>query len=148
MSAPGLPYMAEPWFALLGRAAAGATRAAVAKRLGLSAATVSQVLNGSGLYGSGAAATDRIAQRVLDTFGAWPCPFLADRPAGGDVISAECCRSRAHREAPASSPRDVAYWRACQACPNRERSAPFEPRPFKARGAHPSRHHPPQEVTA
>ncbi|HEX7865979.1 MAG TPA: hypothetical protein VF555_13590 [Variovorax sp.] len=63
------PYMGEAWFALLRNACAGQRRSEVAARLRLSAAAVSQVLNGSGKYGAGKASTDRIARRVLDTFG-------------------------------------------------------------------------------
>lgn len=62
-------YMSEPWFALLRNACAERKRSEVAAQLHLSPAAVSQVLNGSGKYGAGKARTDRIARRVLDTFG-------------------------------------------------------------------------------
>ncbi len=65
-------YMKGAWFALLHDACIGRRRSEIAARLHLSAAAVSQVLNGSGKYGAGKASTDRIARRVLDTFGAHP----------------------------------------------------------------------------
>jgi len=70
MTGTPLSYMGEAWFALLRDACAGQRRSEVAAQLRLSAAAVSQVLNGSGKYGAGKASTDRIARRVLDTFGA------------------------------------------------------------------------------
>ena len=62
-------YMKEGWFALLRDACIGRRRSEIAARLHLSAAAISQVLNGSGKYGAGKTSTDRIARRVLDTFG-------------------------------------------------------------------------------
>lgn len=63
------PYMQEAWFALLRQACDGRSRSKVAAQLHISPAAVSQVLNASGKYGAGKARTDRIARRVLDTFG-------------------------------------------------------------------------------
>jgi hypothetical protein len=63
------PYMHEAWFALLQQACDGRQRCEVAAQLHISPAAVSQVLNASGKYGAGKARTDRIARRVLDTFG-------------------------------------------------------------------------------
>jgi predicted transcriptional regulator len=61
--------MQEAWFALLRQACDGRSRSEVAAQLHISPAAVSQVLNASGKYGAGKARTDRIARRVLDTFG-------------------------------------------------------------------------------
>jgi predicted transcriptional regulator len=61
--------MQEAWFALLRQACDGHSRSEVAAQLHISPAAVSQVLNASGKYGAGKARTDRIARRVLDTFG-------------------------------------------------------------------------------
>ncbi|WP_198085793.1 hypothetical protein [Variovorax sp. E3] len=62
-------YMSQAWFALLRDACTGRPRSEVAAQLHISPAAVSQVLNASGKYGAGKARTDRIARRVLDTFG-------------------------------------------------------------------------------
>ncbi|MDH0420765.1 hypothetical protein N7405_15385, partial [Delftia tsuruhatensis] len=66
---PKLAYQSEPWFALLDERTRqpGAVRAHIAQRLGISRSALSQVLNGSGAYGSGAASTARIADRVQHT---------------------------------------------------------------------------------
>lgn len=133
-------YQQEHWFTLL-RArvdAEGATQSGVAKQLGISSPTLSQVLNGTGAYGSGLASTERIADRVLHTFGRYPCPHLSEE-AGGEqrVITAEQCRAFAHRPAPTGSPRDMQHWQACRACPHREASAPPVPRAVHHRKAPP-----------
>jgi transcriptional regulator with XRE-family HTH domain len=120
------PYMSAPWFALLqGRTGKGAVRAQVAKQLGISAAALSQVLNGSGAYGSGAASTSRIAERVVHTFGRYVCPHLSQEAGGEEVeITADQCKGFAHRPAPTGSPRDMQHWQACRQCRHREASAP------------------------
>lgn len=129
MMAPA--YQREPWFALLDERARqpGAVRAHIAQRLGISRSALSQVLNGSGAYGSGAASTARIADRVQHTFGCYACPHLTAE-SGGDahVITAEQCRAFAHRPAPTASPRDMQHWQACRQCPHREASAPPAPK--------------------
>jgi hypothetical protein len=114
----------------------GAVRAQVARQLGISAAALSQVLNGSGCYGDGTAKTDRIADKVVHTFGRYSCPHLTAESGGDDqVITAEQCRSYAHREAPTSSPREMQHWQACRQCKHRDASAPPVARPLKARGS-------------
>lgn len=133
MSAPD--YMSEPWFALLRDACERLdSNVLVAGALGVSAPLVGQVLNGSGAYGRGEASTRRIAERVLNTYGNWPCPYLTDGEPVEHVISAEQCRGYAHRDAPTRSPRDLAHWRACQSCPRKERTAPPAPRVVVPRG--------------
>lgn len=122
-----LPYQATPWFALLSERAGrpGAVRAHIARQLGISPAALSQVLNGSGAYGSGAASTARIAERVVRTFGGYACPHLSAE-AGGEPrqVTVEQCRAFAHRPAPTASPRDMQHWQACRQCPRRDTSAP------------------------
>lgn len=126
------PYMSEPWFAMLTEAIAASDQSAVARQLARSPSLVNQVIKGGGAYGTGAASTDKFAQRVLDTFGNWPCPYLGD--GGADrVISSTQCRTYAHRDAPTGSPRDLAHWRACRTCPNKARSAPPAHRPVVPR---------------
>ncbi|TXI20192.1 MAG: hypothetical protein E6Q67_09530 [Roseateles sp.] len=133
------PYMTEPWFAMLKAAVAASDQSAAARALGVSPASVNQVVRGKGNYGNGKASTAGIAQRVLDTFGQWACPFLSDGGAER-CISAAQCRDYAHRDAPTSSPRDLAHWRSCQTCPNKKRSAPPVHRPVVPRKA--SEHNP------
>lgn len=131
-------YMHEPWFALLQERAQreDSVRAQIARQLGISAAALSQVLNGSGCYGNGTAKTDRIADKVVHTFGRYSCPHLTAESAGYDqVITAEQCRAFAHRDAPISSPRDMQHWQACRQCKHRDASAPPVARALKTRGS-------------
>lgn len=121
MTAPA--YQQEPWFGLLRAAVQRSTQRKVAQQLAVAESLVNQVLRGTGEYGKGTASTRRFAQRVNDAFGKWECPYLSDAEAPRE-ISAEQCRSFAHREAPTGSPRDLAHWRACRACPQKEHSAP------------------------
>lgn len=129
-------YQSEQWFSLLEAAASRTSQLLVAAELGVSQGTVSQVLRGTGLYGTGKASTVHIARRVLDTYSHWECPFLSDDEPR-TVTSAEC-RAFAHRPAPTSSPRNLAHWRACQQCPMKARSAPPVARPHKPRPRHPA----------
>lgn len=121
-------YQAEPWFTLLVAASKAHQRKVVATMLGVSAATVSQVLNASGKYGRGGASTQRVADKVLHTFGRYECPHLTAE-AGGESqqISADECRTYAHRPAPTGSPRDMQHWQACLQCPHKAASAPPAP---------------------
>ncbi len=124
-------YMQEPWFELLLSRlnVEGVTQASVAKQLGISGGALSQVIHGKGAYGSGQASTERIANRVIHTFGRYPCPHLTDEAGGAaQVITAEQCRTWAHRPAPTGSPRDMQHWQACRACPHLDASAPPVPR--------------------
>jgi hypothetical protein len=127
-------YMQEPWFAML-RDACNRTgnKSEVAAKLGVSAPTVYQVLNGSGLYGSGQASTARLADKVLHQLGAYVCPHLSEQHNGERVITADECRGYAHRSPPIGSPRLLAHWQACLKCEHRAKSAPPEPRPVVPR---------------
>jgi hypothetical protein len=118
-------YFSEGWYAQVQAVCAFRSRASVAAMLGISAPSLSQVLNGSGKYGSGEASTGRIADRVVHTFGRYACPHLTDE-AGGEsvVITAEQCRSFAHREPPTGSPRDMQHWQSCRSCPHKAACAP------------------------
>ncbi|CAN5437350.1 hypothetical protein BH10PSE18_BH10PSE18_18850 [soil metagenome] len=118
-------YMAEPWFALLQSRCLPGQRSKVAIALGISAPTLSQVLNGSGEYGKGSAGTGRIADRVIHTFGRYPCPHLTAESSGEVVVvTADECRGYAHREPPTGSPRAMQHWQACHQCPHKAASAP------------------------
>jgi hypothetical protein len=128
-----LAYMEEPWFALLQSRAAGQRHTQVARLLGISTGTLSQVLNGTGLYGEGKASTARVANKVLHTFGRYPCPHLTEE-AGGvpQEITAEQCRARAHGPVP-TTPSAARHWQACRQCPHRDASAPPVDKPVVAR---------------
>jgi hypothetical protein len=127
------PYMAEPWFRLLRDACGQLGSAEMARRLGVSGPLISQVLNASGLYGSGAASTARLAERVMHTLGSYECPHLCEQYGASRVISAAQCRAYAHRPPPTGSPLDLAHWQSCQACGHRALSAPPQPREIKPR---------------
>ena len=132
-------YMNEAWFALLQARTEqpGAVRAHIAKQLGIGPAALSQVLNASGLYGTGVASTKSIANKVIHTFGRYACPHLTDE-AGGEacVITAEQCRAYAHRAAP-TAPREMKHWQACNHCAHKEASAPPVPHAVQHRKAVP-----------
>lgn len=129
MTAP--VYMAHPAFNMLRAACDGTPRAQVAKRLGVSAPVVGQVLNGTGAYGSGKASPRKLFLRVEAAYGNWACPHLTEQSQDGSpqVITAARCRELAHRAAPTGSPRDVAHWQACRQCPHQAATAPPVPRP-------------------
>ena len=86
----------------------GASMGSVATDLQMSRTTVSLVL--SGKY---PASTDKIAARVMQTYGRVECPFLREE------ISGAQCADYHQRPAPTSSPFAMRHWRACQGCPNR-----------------------------
>lgn len=118
------PYMSESWFELLQKRTEGQQRTQVAKTLGISPATLSQVLNGSGEYGKGTASTARVADKVVHTFGRYVCPHLTEEAGGvSQEVTADQCRAHAHRSAP-STPRDMRHWQACNRCPHKAASAP------------------------
>ncbi len=118
------PYMSESWFELLQQRTEGQQRTQVAKTLGISPATLSQVLNGSGEYGKGTASTARVADKVVHTFGRYACPHLTEEAGGvSQEVTADQCRAHAHRSAP-STPRDMRHWQACNQCPHKAASAP------------------------
>ncbi|PTT21865.1 hypothetical protein DBR12_05455 [Acidovorax sp. HMWF029] len=118
------PYMSESWFELLQQRTEGQQRTQVAKTLGISPATLSQVLNGSGEYGKGTASTARVADKVVHTFGRYVCPHLTEEAGGvSQEVTADQCRAHAHRSAP-STPRDMRHWQACNQCPHKAASAP------------------------
>jgi hypothetical protein len=118
------PYMQEAWFTLLQQANERMTRSRIAASLGLSLPAVSQIFNASGLYGTGAASTTRIAEKVLRVFGRFECPHLTQQR--GEVVLIDCttCRGYAHREPPIGSPQDLMHWQACRRCEHAPHTAP------------------------
>ena len=128
-----LPYMAEPWFGMLKRYAALKGGAQAARALGVSAPLIYQVLRGTGEYGKGKASTARIADRVLHQLGSYECPHLTEQHDAPRIVTSDECRGYAHRQAPTSSPRDLAHWQACRKCPHFTAAAPPEARPVVPR---------------
>lgn len=115
-----LPYMNENWYSVLRAEVEMTSMTAAAKKLGVSRGLVSQIIHGSGLYGSGVASTKAVADRVTKTFVVQlQCPFLSAHQAEPRYISGADCRAFAYRPAPTSSPVDVSHWRACSTCPSR-----------------------------
>jgi transcriptional regulator with XRE-family HTH domain len=127
-------YMAEPWFAMLQAATLSVTRAELSRRLGVSGPTISQVLNASGLYGTGKASTQRLAERVRHVLGNFECPHLSGQSETPRVISGDQCRAYAHREAPTGSPQDLSHWQSCQRCTHKALTAPPQLRAPVPRG--------------
>ncbi|MEL7169479.1 MAG: helix-turn-helix transcriptional regulator [Bacteroidota bacterium] len=111
---PELPtWYTESWVATLARVVEETSQGRVAKALGYSRSTVSQIL--SGTYRADVAA---VRQAVLDTFGtaAVACPTL------GEITQALCAATR-NLPFAATNPQRVRQWRACRVCalnPNRE----------------------------
>lgn len=129
-----MPYMGEPWFAMLLQACQRENNARVAARLNVSGSTVGQVLRGTGEYGTGKASTQRLAQRVLHRFGSYECPHLTEQYGEPRVITSDECRAVAHRATPPiGSPGLMSHWRACNSCPHKALSAPPAPKPATAR---------------
>ncbi len=132
-----MAYMDEPWFQVLIGACKASSQRKVALRLDLSNGAISQVINGKGLYGSGQASTEGVAQRVMHRLESWACPYLSERSTDGlpVVINGEECRTHAHRTAPSLNPQAMQHWQACHQCEHRKWTAPgkaeVEPTPMK-----------------
>jgi hypothetical protein len=102
------------------------TIADTARRVGVCRATVSQILNGCGPYGTGKASTAKVAEKVMNTIGLVACPFLTRERGEEHRITGLQCREYAYRSnPPTNSPRDMRHWRACQGCDKRVRPAPI-----------------------
>lgn len=129
-----MTYQTLPWFALLQTVCSSRQRVKVAEMLGISPAALSQVLNGSGKYGTGEAKTDRIGERVIHVFGRYECPHMSAERGEPTVIEAAACAINAHRPAPVGSPRDMQFWQACNGCAHKAASAPPAQREHKPRG--------------
>lgn len=114
-----MPYMDEPWYAQLTAEVRATNQTVVAARIGLSRSALTQVLNGSGLYGSGGAGTGPFARRVQAMFAKFECPFLSAFTNEPRWITGEQCRDFAYREPPTANPHDGRHWRACRGCERR-----------------------------
>lgn len=131
-----MPYMDDPRFAMLQAACEREDQRKVAARIGCSDSVISQVMRGTGAYGSGAASPARLFDKVEHKFGSYECPHLTEVYSEPRVITAAECRAYAHRAtAPTSSPGLMDHWRACAACPHKPLSAPPVPKVPKPRKA-------------
>ena len=100
---------ADPdWLAMLRETVAATSQTDVAKLLDVSRTTVSLVL--SGKYPG---KTDRVAARVLKTFGQVQCTHT------GQLISLTVCVSFANRRAPINNPMELSHWRTYRNSPLR-----------------------------
>ncbi len=106
-------YMDTDWFRSLQAEVSKSTVSAVAVQMGICRPKLAQVLNGSGLYGSGKASTAKIEAEYRRTFEQITCPF------NGNEVTIELCREHALRPAPTHNPRLMMQWQACQNCPNK-----------------------------
>jgi hypothetical protein len=113
------PYMSEPWYALLRAEVERTSITAAALRIGVSRGAVSQVLNGTGLYGTGEADTRRFGLRVMQMLSKVMCPFLTQTAGEDTWISGDQCRGYAYRECPTNSSLATRHWTACRGCPTR-----------------------------
>lgn len=84
----------------------GATQKSVARRVGISPASLCQLLKNS----YGAADLGPMEDRIAKAFGAVQCPFLEREMAVTD------CMGFRGRSVPTSSPTQLRHWRACQGC--------------------------------
>jgi len=102
------------WLTLLAEdVARSGSRAATARRIGISRAAVSLLL--SGRYPG---STDKMAAKVLAALaGRVPCPHD-----GADIARAACA-DRAASAMPMSSPAALRAWMACRRCPHRPKEA-------------------------
>ena len=95
-----------------------------AQRVGVSRPALSQILNGSGPYGSGKASTARVEEKVMNTIGLVACPFLSTYHGEEHRITGLQCREYAYRvNPPTNIPREMQHWRACQGCDKRVKPA-------------------------
>lgn len=100
------------WQKLLLDAVKASTKKQVADQLGVSRSTISLIVNGK--Y---PASSDHVAKLVMEKLGQVDCPHL-----GRTITQAEC-RENSARQTPNNSPREMKFWRACQACPNNPSNA-------------------------
>ncbi|MFZ6687537.1 MarR family transcriptional regulator [Undibacterium sp. SXout11W] len=73
-------------------------------------AKLSQVMNGCGAYGTGAASTAHIERDYRRTFEKMECPHSEQS------VSISICRENALSAAPTHNPRQMMQWQACQQC--------------------------------
>lgn len=110
MSSNKPTYMQADWFNGLLREVAATSITAVAAKLGIKRPTLSLLVNGSGLYGSGKAKPDAIELRFRQQFEQLNCPHT------GKKVGVAHCREMALRRPPTHNPLLLMQWQACQEC--------------------------------
>ncbi|MBI3712623.1 MAG: MarR family transcriptional regulator [Burkholderiales bacterium] len=118
--------MGLDWFKGLQREVDNSTKADVAKKMGICRAKLSQVMNGCGAYGTGAASTAHIERDYRRTFEQMECPH------SGHSVGISICRENALSAAPTHNPRQMMQWQACQQCA-------FKPKPLVQEAATPKK---------
>lgn len=103
-------YMDAPWFAGLMDEVRRTSKTAVAEKLGFSRASISQVCNGCGPYGSGKASTGNIELAYRRHYEQLICPHTQAQ------VGIAHCRDIALRAAPTHNPMQMLQWQACQQC--------------------------------
>ncbi len=119
-------YMQTDWFKGLEREVDNSTKADVAKKMGICRAKLSQVMNGCGAYGTGAASTAHIEQEYRRTFEQLECPH------SGHKVGISICRENAFSAAPTHNPRQMMQWQACQQCAFKPKPLSIEATPKKS----------------
>lgn len=112
------------WLEMIHTALAhGMTKQAIANVVGVDRSYISQAVHNLGNLGNGKCSPKHLAQKVRNTLGAFPCPFLTDESGQEVRITGLVCRGYAHKEMPTANPREIRHWRACQDCPKKQTSA-------------------------
>jgi hypothetical protein len=104
------PYMDTAWFAGLVDEVRRSSKTAVARKLGFDRASISQICNGCGPYGSGKASPRNIELAYRRVYEQMTCPHTKAQ------VGIDHCRSTALRAAPTHNPLQMQQWQACQRC--------------------------------
>jgi hypothetical protein len=126
------PYMDTAWFAGLMDEVRRSNKTVVARKMGFSRSSISQVCNGCGPYGNGDASTERIESAYRRQYEQLACPHT------GMQVGIAHCRDTALRRAPTHNPLQMQQWQACQRCayrPEKEVDTPDLPRSVKRQAA-------------
>lgn len=97
------------WMSILKAEVAKKSQYRVAKELGYSITTVSQILSGKYL-----GKPDKFANKVIEVFAVVTCPY-SDK-----TIAKKECVEFSHGKAPTHNPIKMQHWRACQQCAERQ----------------------------
>lgn len=98
------------WLKLLQKAVDESSMGVVAEKLGYNNHTTISLV----LAGKYPAKTDKIAEKVMDTYARLTCPHTS-----AEITYAQC-RALSTSTVPTSSPQAMRHWRACQSCTLKE----------------------------